>query len=168
MDVVIVGFGTGAVGAIRAILGADRDTDIVVVDRKGFDTYSPCGMPYVLAGEVEEHKVLKHSFPENGRLKKFSETEVISIDRKKKLVRVRGAGGAEEVIAYSSLILDTGAMPLVPSIPFKPSLLGKGIYTFTRPMDLDRLLEALPDIERAAVVGGGAIGLELAQALHAR
>ncbi|MDG6220142.1 MAG: FAD-dependent oxidoreductase [Candidatus Thermoplasmatota archaeon] len=169
MDVVIIGFGTGAIGAVRTLLSNSREHNIVVVERRSFDTYSPCGMPYVVGGEVEEHSKLRHDFPPNPRLKKLLSHEALSIDREKKMVRVKNLGdSSEEDLTYSCLILDAGSGPFVPNISFEQGLLGRGIFTFTRPEDVDLLLSHLSSIKKVAVVGAGAIGLELAQSLHER
>ena len=164
--IVIVGFGTGAIGAVRAIIAKSRETDVVVVERRDFDTYSPCGMPYVVEG-IAEHHALKHEFPGGARLRKLLGTEAVFVDRKEKKLGIRDGGG-ERSISYSSLILDTGSRPLVPPVPFDPGLLGNGVYTFGKPGDVDMILGALADMERVVVVGAGAIGLELAQAFAHR
>lgn len=166
--IVVIGFGMGAIGAVRTILGNSREGDIVVIEKRDFDTYSPCGMPYVVGGEVGDHGHLKHDFPQNKRLTIHRGSEALSLDKENKTVAYRTPDGAEETIQYSQLLLDVGSSPIVPPIPFNKDLVGNGVYTFTRPSDVDLLLSRLDTMENVAVVGAGAIGLEMVHALHAR
>jgi len=166
-DVVVIGFGTGAIGCIRTILSKTRDRHVTVIEKRGFDTYSPCGMPYALSGHTDpEH--LRHEFPGSpGRLKKMLGTEAIDVDRDRKIVVARNLKTEEtEEVSYRTLVLDLGAEPFIPPIKFNRDLLGKGVYTFTSHRDLEKLLVRLPQIKNAVVIGAGAIGLEVALALH--
>ena len=160
--IVILGFGTGAISAVRTIMANSKEPDIVVIEKRSFDTYSPCGMPYVVEG-LSDHEELKHEFPGGNRLQKFLSSEAVKIDPANRTVRIR-RGEEEEEIKYSSLLLDTGSRPVVPPVPMEKSLMGRGVYTFSTPEDVDLLLDAMEDVEKVAVVGAGAIGLELAQA----
>ncbi len=166
-DVVVIGFGTGAIGCIRTILSKTRDRHVTVIEKRDFDTYSPCGMPYALGGHTDpEH--LKHEFPGNpGRLKKVLGTEAVEVDRDRKIVVARNLRtGETEDISYKTLVLDLGAEPFIPPIKFNRALLDNGVYTFTSHRDLEKLLGRLPQIKNAVVIGAGAIGLEVALSLH--
>ena len=93
--------------------------------------------------------------------------EVVSIDRSARTTRVRRPDGSEEEFAYDKLILSQGAKPIVPPIPGAdlPS-----VFTLRDVPDMDRIIEFIESRRprRAAIIGGGFIGLEMAEAFHRR
>ena len=93
------------------------------------------------------------------------ENEVLSIDTKAGSVKVRNSDGSEYIESYDKLLLSPGAVPVRP--PLK-GIDGKGIFTLRNVDDTDRIKNYVirNNIKRAVVVGGGFIGLEMAENLH--
>ncbi|MCL2661005.1 MAG: FAD-dependent oxidoreductase, partial [Acidobacteriaceae bacterium] len=96
--------------------------------------------------------------------------EAIAIDRANKTVRVRRSDGSEEDFAYDKLILSQGAKPIVPPIPGADPRVLPSVFTLRDVPDMDRILAFLDSNKpkTAAIIGGGFIGLEMAEAFHRR
>ncbi|MGA1866047.1 MAG: FAD-dependent oxidoreductase, partial [Thermoplasmatota archaeon] len=131
--------------------------------------FSPCGLPFVIEGLVDSFEELKHVVPEvKGRLEKLLEHEVISVDPIGKTVTAMELRtGNEKLISYDSLILSNGATPMNLPIPGAKEFIGRGLHFVSDIEDTSRLLEAArgSTVKRSVVVGGGAIGLEVAMGL---
>lgn len=164
--IVIIGLGTGGLYASRAASRIDRKADITIIERRGYDMFSPCGLPYAIEGTVESFEELKHTVPVTRRLNKLLRHEALSIDTEGKRVEVRNLESDEMFwIGYDSLIISTGSDPIILQIPGAEELLGSGIHVVTNPENARELKEAAMRSKTAVVVGGGAIGLEIAIAL---
>jgi len=165
--IVIIGLGTGGLYSSRAATRFDRKVEITIVERRDYDMFSPCGLPYAIEGVVESFEDLKHSVPSTRQLNKLLRHEALSIDTGGKRVNVRNLEtGKDSWIDYDSLILSTGSQPIILPIPGAKELLGHGVHVVTNPENAEGLRDAALKSKRAVVVGGGAIGLEIAFALH--
>lgn len=165
--VVIVGLGTGGLFSSRAAQRYNRNTRITVVERRSYDMFSPCGIPYAIEGKVKDFEDLKHSVPVTRGFTKLLRHEALRVDRESKRVEVKNLDAGEcHWISYDSLILSTGSRPKVLPIPGARELLGRGVYTCANPEEGKVIREAALKSKRAVVIGGGAIGLELALALR--
>ena len=165
-NIVIIGLGTGGLYASRAASRVDRSASITVIERRPYDMFSPCGLPYAIEGKVETFEELKHSVPTTRQLKKLVNHEAIKIDAENKRVQTRNLETHELFwVDYDSLILCTGSRPSVLPIPGAEEYLNKGVYTCSTPEEAKTLRDAALKSKNAVVVGGGAIGLELAFAL---
>jgi len=164
--IVIIGLGTGGLYVSRAASRIDRNAEITIVERRDYDMFSPCGLPYALEGKVESFEDLKHVVPTTRRLSKLLSHEVLSIDTQDKKLEVKNLKtGEASWLEYDSLVIATGSRPIILPIPGANELLGRGVYVFTNPEEAQELKEAALKSKKAVVVGGGAIGLEIAFAL---
>jgi len=164
--IVIIGLGTGGLYVSRAASRIDRNAEITIVERRDYDMFSPCGLPYALEGKVESFEDLKHVVPTTRQLSKLLSHEVLSIDTQDKKLEVKNLKtGEASGLEYDSLVIATGSRPIILPIPGANELLGRGVYVFTNPEEAQELKEAALKSKKAVVVGGGAIGLEIAFAL---
>jgi NADPH-dependent 2,4-dienoyl-CoA reductase/sulfur reductase-like enzyme len=168
-EIIIVGLGASGLYASKAALNTDRKCHVTIIEKRDFDQFSPCGLPFVIEGMVEDFEELKHVVPEvKGRLDKLLSHEVMTVDPVKKTVTTRDLGtGVEKVLNYDALILSNGASPINLPVPGAEDFLGKGLHFVSNIKDASQLLEAAKssEMKRSVVVGGGAIGLEVAVGL---
>ena len=164
-----------ALSAGKAALGqARRDESagsIHIFERGPYISFANCGLPYHIAGEIKDRSKLLIMTPEKmwgrSRIHTHVNHEVLSIDRLGKSIRVRSQDGSEEDVQYDKLILSQGAKPIVPPIPGADL---PNVFTLRDVPDMDRIIAFL-DSRRprtAAIIGGGFIGLEMAEAFHRR
>ena len=164
--IVIIGMGTGGLYSSRAASRTDRKAQITIIEKRDYDMFSPCGLPYAIEGLVPSFEDLKHSVPTTRRLSKLTSHEVLSVDTEGKRVEVKNLESGETFwLDYDSLIISTGSKPIILPIPGANELLGKGVHVVTNPEEAEGLRDAALKSESAVVVGGGAIGLEIAFAL---
>jgi len=167
--VVVGGVAAGATAATRA-RRLDEAADIVLVEKGPYVAYANCGLPYFIGGDIADRAALFLQAPAwfwaRYRVKVLLRTEVVEIDRKAKKVRIRGPEG-ESYLAYDRLILAQGASPLLPNLPGSD---GPGVFRLWTVPDMDRLHEHLRQQrpKSAVIVGGGFVGLEMAEALRKR
>jgi NADPH-dependent 2,4-dienoyl-CoA reductase/sulfur reductase-like enzyme/rhodanese-related sulfurtransferase len=169
--IVIVGGVAGGASAAARARRVDESAQIHIFERGPYISFANCGLPYHIAGEIEDRSKLLIMTPEKmwvrSRIHVHVNHEVLSIDRTEKTIRVRSGDGTEEDVPYDKLILSQGARPIVPPIAGADL---PNIFTLRDVPDMDRIL-AFVDARRpatAAVIGGGFIGLETAEAFHRR
>lgn len=167
--VIIGGVAGGATTAAR-LRRRDEDMEIVVLERGEYISYANCGLPYYIGGAIKSRDALllqtpeamKHKFNIDVRI----QNEVIKINRDRKTVTVRKTVSQEIYEeSYDTLVIATGSSPVRSAIP---GIDGPRIHTLWTVPDTDRIKKSLSEgqIERAAVIGGGFIGLEMAENLH--
>ncbi|MER7973017.1 FAD-dependent oxidoreductase [Streptomyces sp. NPDC005840] len=145
--------------------------EIVAFERGRFSSYSACGIPYWVGGDVPERDALVARTPEEHRARGIdlrTGTEVTEIDVARRRVRARDVdSGAESWTAYDKLVIATGARPVRPELPGMDAAGVHGVQTLD---DGQALLDSLArtDGRRAVVVGAGYIGVEMAEALLKR
>jgi NADPH-dependent 2,4-dienoyl-CoA reductase/sulfur reductase-like enzyme/peroxiredoxin family protein/TusA-related sulfurtransferase/rhodanese-related sulfurtransferase len=164
---IIGGVAGGASAAARA-RRLDESAEIILFERGPDISFANCGLPYHIGGAITDREKLLITTPETmaGKfnLAVRTQSEVIAINREKKEVTVRNlAEGTEYTESYDSLILSPGAAPVRPSIP---GIENPNVLTLRNLQDMDRIIEALENKTTAAVIGGGYIGLEMAEALR--
>lgn len=169
--IVIVGGVAGGASAAARARRVNELAEIHIFERGPYISFANCGLPYHIAGEIEDRAKLLLMTPEKmwvrSRVQVHVNHEVLSIDRREKTVLVRRGDGSEEEFSYDKLILSQGAKPIVPPIPGAelPS-----VFTLRDVPDMDRII-AFVDTRQpktAAIIGGGFIGLEMAEAFHRR
>ncbi|MEU9348805.1 FAD-dependent oxidoreductase [Streptomyces sp. NPDC048278] len=159
--------GMSAASQARRLRGPD-ELEIVAFERGHFTSYSACGIPYWVGGEVEERDHLIARSPEEHRARAIDlrmRTEVTEIDVAGKRVRARDVdSGAESWTPYDKLVIGTGARPIRPDMPGADAPGVHGVQTLD---DGQALLDTLARTRgrRAVVVGAGYIGVEMAEAL---
>jgi len=166
MDLVIIGLGTA--GYAAAMEAARHGAHVTIVEKRNFETFSPCGLPYAIDGTIPDFQELQHTIKLRNTEKLLSH-DIESIDPPKKIVTARNVETGEKVpLPYDTLVIATGTVPLVPPIAGAQELLGKGTYVVSGIEDTGQLKEKAKTSKRAVVIGAGAIGLETACALHNR
>ncbi|MFT3916603.1 MAG: FAD-dependent oxidoreductase [Anaeromyxobacteraceae bacterium] len=173
---IIGGVAGGATAAARA-RRLDEEAEITVLERGPYVSYANCGLPYFIARDIQKRSQLLLQTPEgfDARygVKVKVKTEALELDRAGKRVRVKGppAGAAatqrEEWLQYDKLILAQGGNPVKPPLP---GVDAPHVFQLWTVPDTDRIHGFL-DTEKprtAVVVGGGFIGLEMAEALRRR
>jgi NADPH-dependent 2,4-dienoyl-CoA reductase/sulfur reductase-like enzyme/rhodanese-related sulfurtransferase len=167
--VIVGGVAGGATAAARA-RRISEEAEITVVERGPYVSYANCGLPYFISRDIVKRSALLLQTPEgfDARygVRVLLETEAIEIDRLGKRVLVRSKDG-ESWLAYDKLILAQGGNPITPSMPGADAPYVFKLWTVP---DMDRMHAYIEkDKPRTAVVvGGGFIGLEMAEALKKR
>lgn len=165
--IVIIGLGTAGVYATRWITTLNRDEEITIIERHTYESYSPCGIPLILE-KNDDFSKLKHPFPRTKRINVLLEHEAIEIDNKNKIVKVLNKRNKEiKEIHYDKLFFSTGAEPLIPKIKNIENFINKGVFVVKTLEDAGAIREFINSnkVNKVAVVGAGAIGLEMAYAL---
>ncbi|MFW3146032.1 MAG: FAD-dependent oxidoreductase [Thermoplasmatota archaeon] len=168
-EIVVIGLGASGLYASKSALNTDRKCHVTIIEKRDFDQFSPCGLPFVIEGLVENFEDLKHVVPDvKGRLDKLLSHEVLSIDPKNKKLTVKDlASGEKKILGYDALVLANGSRPINLPIPGAREFEGKGLHFVSNIEDASKLLDAAREsqMKRSVVVGGGAIGLEVAVGL---
>ncbi|MEU3294127.1 FAD-dependent oxidoreductase [Streptomyces longwoodensis] len=167
--VVVGGDAAGMSAASQARRLKDPDAlEIVAFERGHFTSFSACGIPYWVGGDVAERDQLIARTPEEHRERGIDlrlRTEVTELDVARKRVRARDVdSGAESWTSYDRLVLATGARPVRPELP---GIDAQGVHGVQTLDDGQALLDTLSRARgrRAVVVGAGYIGVEMAEAL---
>ncbi|MFN8456457.1 MAG: FAD-dependent oxidoreductase [Anaerolineae bacterium] len=149
----------------------DKDLEIVVYEQSGYVSYGSCGFPYYLKGEIPriEDVIVRtpQDFAKQG-IQAQVQHRVVKIDPMEQIVRVRDLKTQTEfTTSWDRLILTTGGVAVKPPIP---GLDLPGIFTLRTVEDAVAIQAWLAEKQpkRAVIVGGGYIGLEMAEALAAR
>lgn len=142
-----------------------KDDEVVVLERGTRTSYSACGIPYWIADEVSSADELVARAPEEHLANGIDlrlETEATAIDPEARTVSVRSG----DTLTYDRLIIATGAEPVRPDLP---GIDGEGIHGVQTLADGQGVIDALaPPPQHVVVVGGGYIGLEVAEACIVR
>lgn len=169
---VVIGGDAAGMSAASKVRRENPDREIVVFERGPHTSYAACGMPYFIAGQVESPDRLIARSPEVFREKQNIDVrtlhEVLEIDTEQRRVKVRDL---EQDTCFwenwDDLLIATGASPIVPDLP---NINAKGIFslsTLQSGIDVFEYVEAHQPA-KAVVVGGGYIGIEMAEALCER
>jgi NADPH-dependent 2,4-dienoyl-CoA reductase/sulfur reductase-like enzyme/rhodanese-related sulfurtransferase len=149
--------------------------DITIFEKEDRFSYGGCGIPYYVSGDVPNIEGLcstsSHAIRDDVFFKKAkgitvrSKTEAVTIDRKNKTLTVRDQHtDAVTTIPYDKLVIATGGTPVVPPIP-GADLPGVSMVSNLSHAEKIKARIAKGSVRRAVVIGGGAIGLEMAEAL---
>ena len=174
-EVVIIGAVAAGPKAGCRIKRLRPDAHVVMLDKDDFVSYGGCGIPFYVSGDVGELKGLLstsyHMVRDIGFFKNVkgidvqNATEAIFVDRKAKKVRTRpAAGGPERELSYDKLVLATGSIPVIPPVP-GVELAGVFPVADLHQAQAIKKMVSQGQVEHAAIVGAGAIGLEMAEAL---
>jgi NADPH-dependent 2,4-dienoyl-CoA reductase/sulfur reductase-like enzyme len=164
--IVVIGGVAGGMSAATRLRRLDADAEIIVVEKSGYVSYANCGLPYYVGGIIEEERDLLLQTPASlharFRLDVRVSSEVTSISRSEKTVAVTNLlSGETYELSYDKLILSPGASPIVPPIPGVERAL-----TLRTVEDVERIVARVDQKPATAVViGGGFIGVEIAENL---
>ncbi len=165
--IVIVGGVAGGMSAAARLRRLDAQSEIVVLEKSGHVSYANCGLPYFVGGVISNEEALLLQTPESlykrFRLDVRVGAEVITIDRASKTITFIH-NGESDLLGYDKLILSPGAAPIRPNIPGIERAMS--LRTIE---DVEVMTAAVTKLPKsAAIIGGGFIGLELAENLHHR
>jgi NADPH-dependent 2,4-dienoyl-CoA reductase/sulfur reductase-like enzyme/peroxiredoxin family protein/rhodanese-related sulfurtransferase/TusA-related sulfurtransferase len=166
--IIIVGGVAGGASAAARARRQSEAAEIILFERGPNVSFANCGLPYHIGGEIAERNRLLVTTPAQlrtrFRIDVRTRSEVVGIDRAKKTVMVRDlSDGRVYHESYDALVLSPGAEPMRPPIPG----INSGLVLSLRNLeDMDRIIGALAGKTHVTVVGGGYIGLEMAEALR--
>ncbi len=168
--VVIGGVAAGASTAARA-RRLSEDAEIVVLEKDAFISFANCGLPYHIGGDIKDRDALLLQTPESLKVTLNIEVrtshEVISIDRHQKQITVIDRNLDRTYIeSYEKLVLSQGAEALRPPIP---GIDHQKIFVLRNIPDMDAIIQQIDEgAKHAVVIGGGFIGIEVAEAFRQR
>ena len=169
--VLIVGGVAGGASAAARLRRLDEEMEIIIFERGEHISYANCGLPYYVSGIIAERDALLVQTPE-GMQKRFGidvriYSEVTRIFPEEKVIEIQEVNGKLYRESYDQLILSPGAAPLRPPIPGIDDVQALVVRNVT---DIDLIKRYIDEQQpqTAAVVGGGFIGLEMAENLQAR
>ena len=172
--VVVGGDAAGMSAAAQARRRMSRDElEIVAFELGSYTSYSACGLPYLVSGEVADEEALVARSPEEHRARGIDvrlRHEVVAIDVDARTVTARDLDGGRDVVeSFDRLVIATGATPFRPRLPGADAQGVYGIQTMADGLALrDHLARHAATDRRAAVVGCGYVGLEMADAMRVR
>ena len=183
MKTIIIGGVAGGASAATRLRRLDESHEIVVLERSGYVSFANCGLPYYIGGTIAERRNLLLQTPKSLKARFNLDVRVLSevtaIDPAGRTVTVKDLSTGESYTeGYDHLVLSPGASPIVPPIPGVERAM-----TLRTVEDTDRIKEAVDSLQEAldsseeavggharsaVVVGGGFIGLEMAESLRER
>lgn len=167
--VIVGGVAGGATAAGRA-RRLDENAEITLIEGSGYISFANCGLPYHIGGDIPKRETLLLRTPQDlwnrYRVKALVNTKVTGVDRSKKIVTYVQDGQTHE-IPYDKLILSQGGDPMKPAVEGVENI---PHFSLRWVEDMDAIIEQIKKAEHkhVAVVGGGFIGIEVAEALRQR
>ena len=167
MKILIVGGVAGGATAATRLRRLSEENEVIIFEKGQYVSFANCGLPYHISGTIDKRDALLLQTPEslneryNLDVRVFS--EVLSINTDEKKVTVKNLQ-SEEIYAesYDKLLLSPGAEPIKP--PFE-GINSDKIYTLRNIPDMDKIVAKTKNAQNFVVVGGGFIGLEVAENL---
>ena len=170
MKYLIIGGVAGGATVAARLRRLDEQAEIILVERGKYVSYANCGLPYYIGGTIDDRQKLfvqtAQGFTDRFRIDIRTEQEVIAIDRAERRVNIRRVlTGETYTESYDRLVLSPGAEPLRPRIE---GIDHPRILTLRNVPDTDAIkhLVEYTEVQHAVVVGGGFIGLEMAENLR--
>lgn len=170
-EIVVIGGDAAGMSAAAKLKRDLPDAQVTVFEKGEHISYSACGMPYWIAGVIEDERSLVVMTPEVARKRRGIDVRihhtVTAIDRQAKTVTVSNAQGESFSAAYDYLVIATGARPTQPPIT---GIDLPGVFAIRSLSDGQRIHAYLDThtVRHATIVGGGYIGVEMAEALRDR
>ena len=173
MKVIVIGGVAAGPKTASRINRLCAEAEVTIIEKGELLSYAGCGLPYYISGVVKDSKELMSTpagtvrdsafFRNVKNAEVLNHTEALKINREKKSVTVRTGNGAETELPYDKLVLATGAESAVPPIP---GVELQNIYNLKDIHDADRIKAKLAEHQaiNAVIVGGGLIGVEVAEA----
>lgn len=171
--IIIVGGVAGGASAAARLRRLDESSTILIVERGEYISFANCGLPYYIGEIIQDRsKLLVQTVPglsSRYQLDIRNLSEVTSIQRKEKIITIKNlVTGESYTESYDYLILSPGAKPIVPDIPGLSK--SSNVFTLRNIPDTDRIKQfiELNNPQEAVIIGGGFIGLEMAENLAER
>jgi NADPH-dependent 2,4-dienoyl-CoA reductase/sulfur reductase-like enzyme len=174
MHLVMIGGSDAGISAALRARELDPAAEVTVVLEDAYPNFSICGIPYYVSGEVSHWRNLAHRSLDDleaAGMRLRLDTTARRIDVAGRKLLVTSAGGDEDIIGYDQLIVGTGAVPVRPPITGLGALgPGDGVHLLHSMGDTFAVMRTLEQAAPASavIVGGGYIGLEMADALTVR
>jgi len=167
--VIIIGAHAAGVDAAAAARKTDRTAEITLISKERRAGYSRCGIPFVIGGHIPKFDdliVYPQAYYKMNKLNLILETTVTHINKDAKTIETVDKDGKKKTLPFDSLILATGATPVIPPIKGKEK---QGIYVVRSLEDGERIDAAInAGAKSGVVIGAGLIGLEVAAAFVER
>ena len=167
MKILIVGGVAGGATAATRLRRLSEENEVIIFEKGQYVSFANCGLPYHISGTIDKRDALLLQTPEslneryNLDVRVFS--EVLSINKEEKTISVKNLQSEEIYIeSYDKLLLSPGAEPIKP--PFE-GINSDKIYTLRNIPDMDKIVDKTKNAQNFVVVGGGFIGLEVAENL---
>jgi NADPH-dependent 2,4-dienoyl-CoA reductase/sulfur reductase-like enzyme len=170
-DVVVIGGVAAGMSAASQVRRLNKNLSVCVVEKLPYISYGSCGIPYYIGGYVRSHTDLIALSLEEARKKRgidvLTEWEAYEVDFNKKTVRISEINGnGEDILEYQYLVIATGAYSILPkniNLPERKD----GIFTIRHIVDAIKLKEYIQkkSPKKAIIIGGGYIGMEMADNL---
>ncbi|MGL5346949.1 MAG: FAD-dependent oxidoreductase [Peptostreptococcaceae bacterium] len=169
MKVLVIGGVAGGASACARLRRLDESAQIIMVEKGEYISFANCGLPYYIGGDIKKRSDLVLQTPESFN-KRFNidvrvSQEAISIDKYNKVVTIKNLKTGDTYLeSYDKLILSPGAKPFVPSIE---GATNSKVFTLRNIPDTIKIKEYVEEEfpESAVVIGGGFIGIEMAENL---
>ncbi len=169
MKILIVGGVAGGASCAARLRRLSEEAEIILIDRGPYVSFANCGLPYYVGNVIRDEEKLIVATPElfqtRFNIQVRLENEVLKIDRKNQRVEIRNLKSNQTYEeAYDALVLAPGAAPIRPPLP---GIDLPGIFALRTIPDSRRIREWISgkNVKRAVIVGGGFIGLEMAESL---
>lgn len=169
--VLIIGGVAGGASAAARLRRLDENAEIIMFERDEYISFANCGLPYYIGETIKEREKLLVQTPESMK-SRFNidvrvNSEVIGLDTRKKLVKVRSKDQGEYEESYDYVVLSPGAKAIRPNIEGIDS---QRILTLRNIPDTDQIKAYVDshDMKSALVIGGGYVGIEMAENLKHR
>ncbi|MGX7024679.1 FAD-dependent oxidoreductase [Vagococcus hydrophili] len=168
---VIVGGVAGGMSCATRLRRLDETREIIIIEKGPDVSFANCGLPYYVSGEIKERSSLLVQTPQSLKAR-FNldvrvSSEVISVDSDQKTIEVKTD---EDIytLSYDQLVLSPGAKPFIP--PLEGIETADNLFTLRNVPDVDKIVTAIEETKpkKAAVIGAGFIGLEMAESLANR
>lgn len=173
MNIVVIGGGACGLKAACRARRRDPDAEITVIEASKYPSLGRCGLPYYVGGIVNSIDDLRKTlagavrdadyFKSIKNIDVLIETKAEKIDRNRKVVHIVKKDGSTDEIPYDYLVISTGARPVRLNLPNADA---EGVVTLFDPDDAETILNLWEEeaLDKAVVIGGGLIGLEMAEA----
>ena len=164
MKVVIIGNGVAGTFAAQNIRNQDDNIEIEIYSKEKYPYYTRIKLPELISERItiDDIIVFQEEWYENKKIKTYLNKKIKAIHPKQKQIIIEDE---DKPIGYDKLILATGSMPNIPPIKNAVEMIGKGVFTLR---NIDNALEIRDyikknNVQKAIVIGGGLLGLELAR-----
>ncbi len=167
MNILIIGGIAAGMSVAAKAKRENPEANITVVEKEDYISFGACGLPYYLGEQFEDANIMFARTPEQmekSGIKILLQHEAIDIDFDAKKVRVKDLthNGEEKTLSYDRLMIATGASP---NLPPMEGLDAKNLYLHTKLRDAESLKSNLQKYQHITLIGGGFIGVEVAEQL---
>lgn len=166
MEIVIIGGIAAGMGTAAKAARENPGANITVIEKEDYISFGACGLPYYLGGQFDDsNKMFARTVEQirNQGINVKVSHEAIGIDYDKKTVYYKNLKNEEKLsIVYDRLVITSGAQAIIPNIK---GVDAENVYTFTRLKSVQAMKDKLDSINKVTIVGGGFIGVEVAEQL---